>query len=332
MKRNIALLSTLFLSACISSPTTTPQASKIPPESLGLSGEAAPQFPDEWWKAFHDPQVDQLAELTLVHNPTLQSALDRIRSAQAELSAARANDRPQVTLDGQEQRELFSKNYIIPPPFGGTWQWFGQIQANLSWNIDFWGKQAAIIARARDNAQAAALDAAAARLALSGALAQTYINLLLAYQESDIAAETVAEREEILKLTLGRFNAGLEDESAVEQAKALVALARADQKRTTAQRELDVHAIAALTGQGATAYPSITRPAPNLDTALLLPTALPADLLARRPDILAAEARVEAAAKGREAAHADFYPNINLLAFAGFQAIGLSRLFTSDSF
>lgn len=332
MKKPLAFLSALLLSACVSAPPTTPQASQIAPEKLGLSGAAAPQFPDEWWKAFHDPQVDRLAELVLVGNPTLQGALARIRAAEAQVSVARADDLPQATLDGQEQRELFSKNYIIPPPFGGTYQWFGQVEGNLSWNIDFWGKQAAIIARARDNAQAASLDAAAARLALSGALAQTYINLLLAYQDGDIAAQTVAELDEILKLTQGRFNAGLENESAVEQAKALLALARADEKRTAAQRDVDIHAIAALAGQGAAAYAVITRPAPNLDTALPLPTAIPADLLARRPDILAAQARVEAAAKGREAAHADFYPNINLAAFAGFQAIGLSNLLTGGSF
>jgi len=332
MKKTVVLLSALLLSACVSSPTTTPQASQVAPEKLGLSGAAAPQFPDEWWKAFHDPQVDRLAELVLAGNPTLQGALARIRAAEAQLSVARADDLPQATLDGQEQRELFSQNYIIPPPFGGTYQWFGQVEGNLSWNIDFWGKQAAIIARARDNAKAASLDAAAARLALSGALAETYINLLLAYEDSDIAAQTVAEREGILTLTQGRFNAGLENASAVEQAKSLLALARADQKRTAAQRDMDVHAIAALAGQGAAAYGTITRPAPHLDTALPLPTALPADLLARRPDILAAEARIDAAAKGREAAHADFYPNINLAAFAGFQAIGLSNLLTGGSF
>jgi len=63
-----------------------------------------------------------------------------------------------------------------------------------------------------------------------------------------------------------------------------------------------------------------------------LPKVLPADLLARRPDVLAAQARIEAAAKGREAAHADFYPNINLTALVGFQSIGLSNLLTGDSF
>jgi outer membrane protein TolC len=180
MKKPLALLSALLLSACVSAPPTTPQASAIAPQSLGLSDQAAPRFADEWWKAFHDPQVDRLAEQILSGNPTLQGALARIRAAQSQLSGARADDLPQVTLEGQEQRLLFSKDYIIPPPFGGSYQWYGQVAANLSWNLDFWGKQAAVIARAKDSAKAAALDASAARLALSGALAQAYINLLLA--------------------------------------------------------------------------------------------------------------------------------------------------------
>jgi NodT family efflux transporter outer membrane factor (OMF) lipoprotein len=118
----------------------------------------------------------------------------------------------------------------------------------------------------------------------------------------------------------------------MEQAKALVALARVDRQSFAAQREMDLHAIAALTGQGAAAYAGFVRPTPDLDAALPLPETLPADLVSRRPDILAARARVEAAAKGREAAHADFYPDINLAAFAGFQAIGLSNLVTGNAF
>jgi NodT family efflux transporter outer membrane factor (OMF) lipoprotein len=142
----------------------------------------------------------------------------------------------------------------------------------------------------------------------------------------------VAERQEILDLTQNRLNAGLENASALEQARALLALAKVDQRRVSAQRDLDVHAIAALTGEGAALYSSIARPTPDLDAALPLPEALPADLVSRRPDILAARARVDAAAKGREAAHADFYPDINLSAFAGFQAIGLSNLFSGGAF
>lgn len=93
----------------------------------------------------------------------------------------------------------------------------------------------------------------------------------------------------------------------------------------------DLHAIAALTGQGASAYAGITRPSLDLETVLPLPATLPADLLSRRPDVLAARARVDAAAKGRDAAHAEFYPDINLEAMSGLQALGMAALFTSNA-
>jgi NodT family efflux transporter outer membrane factor (OMF) lipoprotein len=108
-------------------------------------------------------------------------------------------------------------------------------------------------------------------------------------------------------------------------------MARIDVRRAEAARDVGVHAIAALVGQGAEAYAGITRPSPSLDTALPLPKSLPADLLARRPDILAARARITAAMRGRDAAQADFYPNIDLVAAAGFQAIAIASLFTAEA-
>jgi NodT family efflux transporter outer membrane factor (OMF) lipoprotein len=332
MKKSVSLLSALLLSACVATPPTTPQVAEVKAENLGLTGGPAPHFPAAWWKAFGDPQVDRLAQQVMVGNPTLAGALARMRAAQAQLAVNQAEDLPQVTLEGSEQRTLFSKNYIIPPPFGGTYHWYGSLTTNFSWNLDFWGKQAALIAQAGANANGAALDAQAAQLALGGSFAQTYIKLLLDYQNGDIADQAVAERAEILKISQGRFDAGLENGSAVAQARALLAQARADQLRYAAAREADVHAIAALAGQGAEAYATITRPTPNLDVALPLPDKLPADLLSRRPDILAARARVEAAVQGRAAAKADFYPDINLAAMAGFQSLGLANLLTGGSF
>ncbi len=332
MKKSLSLLSALLLSACVATPPTTPQVAEVKSENLGLTGGPAPHFPAEWWKAFGDPQVDRLAQQVMVGNPTLAGALARMRAAQAQLAVNQAEDLPQVTLDGSEQRTLFSKNYIIPPPFGGTYHWYGSLATNFSWNLDFWGKQAALIAQAGATANGAALDAQAAQLALGGSFAQTYIKLLLDYQNGDIADQAVAERADILKISQGRFDAGLENGSAVAQARALLAQAKADQLRYAAAREADVHAIAALAGQGAEAYATITRPTPNLDVALPLPDKLPADLLSRRPDILAARARVEAAVQGRAAAKADFYPDINLAALAGFQSLGLANLLTGGSF
>jgi NodT family efflux transporter outer membrane factor (OMF) lipoprotein len=327
-----ALLSALLLSACVATPPTDPQVSEVKSDALGLDGAPMAPVSADWWKAFHDPQVDRLAPRVIAHNPSLSAAMARLRAAQAQLAVNQADDLPQVTLDAQDQRVLFSKDYIIPPPYGGSYRWYGQVLGNLSWNLDFWGKQAALIDKARGTAAAAALDVEAAHLALSGAFAQAYISLLLNYQNGDIADATVAERESIVKITQGRVDAGLENASALEQAKALLSIAKADQLRYQAARETDVHAIAALAGEGANAYGGIVRPAPDLDAALPLPTRLPADLLARRPDILAARARIDAAMAGRKAAHAAFYPDINLVAMVGFQAIGLSNLISGDSF
>ena len=328
----LALASALMLSACVDAPPTTPQLKQVEQSDLGLTGAAAPQYPREWWKAFKDPQVDRLAAMVIANNPTLQGALSKLRAAQAELAVNRAEDRPQVTLDGSEQRILFSNDYIIPPPFGGSYRWYGSLTADMSWDLDFWGKQADLIAKARNTALANALDYEAAHLALSGAFAQAYVDLLLNYQNGDIADATVAERTEILSISQGRFDAGLENGSAVEQAKSLLSIAKADQLRYAAAREVDIHAIAALAGQGAALYGTITKPMPDVDAAIPLPEKLPADLLARRPDILAAKARIEASIKGREAAHADFYPDINLEALAGFQSIGLANMFTGGAF
>ncbi|HVW73882.1 MAG TPA: efflux transporter outer membrane subunit [Rhizomicrobium sp.] len=317
----------LLLAGCVDAPPTMPAQTEIVPQTLGLGDQAAPQAQPDWWKAFNDPQLDRLVPQLLASNPSLQGALARIRAAEAVLSGERALYYPNINIDGTETRELVSNDYLYPKPFGGSWQWVGDTEARFRWSLDFWGKQAAEIARARNARQAAALDASAAKLALAGMFAQSYVALLLAWQNIDIAHETVAERQTILDLTQSRVTAGLENEASLEQAKALLALSRIEMRRCEAARDVAVHAIAALIGQGARAYPDISRPSAAVENALPLPEHLPADLLARRPDILAAHARVLAAMQGREAAHADFYPDIDLAGSVGFQSIGLDNIF-----
>ncbi|HEY2034246.1 MAG TPA: efflux transporter outer membrane subunit [Rhizomicrobium sp.] len=333
MKRLLSLLlATTLLAGCVDAPSTTPSQTALEPQSLGLSAAPTPAIEDAWWKAFNDPQLDALVDQALAGSPTLQLALARMREAQSQLSVSRAATYPQLTVDAQEQREHFSKEYVIPPPPfgpGGTMQWIGTVQANLSWSLDFFGKQAAQVDQARSTAEAAALDATAARLALAGSVTQAYIALDRAYLLADVADETVKQREGVLRLTQGRVNSGLDSKASDEQARALLAVAKEDLIRAQAERDLAVHAIAALIGRGADAY-SISRP--RLDSAALsLPAVLPVDLLARRADIAAAEARVDAATSGRQAAHQAFYPDINLVGAAGFAAIGLGGLFTGNA-
>ena len=323
------LLLALPLAGCVDAPATRPQQTEI--TKLGLGDQPAPQLAPDWWKAFGDAQLDRLVDQLLASNPTLQSALARIRAAQAEVASAQSLQYPNINIDGGDTLQLVSKEFVYPQRYGGTWQWVGDVQARLRWSLDFWGRQAALIDRARNVSEAAALDAAAARLALAGQFSQSYVALLLAWQNIDIARQTLDERQTILDLTQSRVTSGLENEASLEQAKALLAMARMEVRRTEAQRDIGVHAIAALIGRGADAYRSIDRPAAAMENALPLPEHLPADLLSRRPDIQAAHMRIKAAIAGRDAAHADFYPNIDLTAALGFQAIGFGNLFKGDA-
>jgi NodT family efflux transporter outer membrane factor (OMF) lipoprotein len=315
---------------CVLPPKDEPRVNTIAGTSLGLDGVPAPAVPDGWWTTFKDPQLDALIEKVFASNPTLAEALARVRVAEAQIRAARAVARPGFTFDGQASRERFAEHFIYPPPFAGGEYWQGQLGVDLNWNLDFWGRQAALIEQAKSATQAAALDAAAARLAVSGLLAQAYVELYRADVFADIATQAEQQRQRILDITRKRLAAGLDSNVDLRQAEAAVPQARLARLQAQASAELAVHELAAMAGEGAASYPDFVRPVTDLEAALPVPEQLPADLLARRPDVLAAKARVEAALAGRQAAHQAFYPDVNLSAFAGFAAIGLDNLLRTD--
>ena len=130
-----------------------------------------------WWSAFNDPQLDRLMQQALADNPSLAQAMARVREAQSLADVARAGLAPSLSFNAQETRQRFSGHDVIPPPYAGTKRWQGHEGLNLSWDIDFWGRQDSLLKQARSRATAAALDVASARLALSGAVAQAYIDL-----------------------------------------------------------------------------------------------------------------------------------------------------------
>jgi NodT family efflux transporter outer membrane factor (OMF) lipoprotein len=329
VKRIAAVALGLLLTSCVSTPPTTPQEIKIAPAALGLSTVQTPAIGDAWWKAFGDPALDSLIDQALHGSPTLATAMARLHAAQSGLAATTAATWPQATFDGNVVRERLSKDYIIPPPYGGTTRWVGTLQANLSYSLDLFGKEQSGIDRARATAKASALDAETARLLLSGSVTQSYIALSRAWALCDVAEEAVTQREAVSRLTTQRVGAGLDTQASQKQAEALLAVAREDLIRANAVRDIAVHQIAALIGRGADAY-NIARPK-LAEAALTLPSTLPADLVARRADIGAAEARVDAAAAGREVARKAFYPDVNLVALAGTAAIGLGPLFSSGA-
>lgn len=321
----------VILAGCATPPKTEPQLQPLADATAGLGTNAAPTVEERWWQQYGDPQFDQLVTAALEHNSSLQQTLARVRTAQAQVQLTSGQLKPSFTLNGQEQRSRLPEQYLIPPPFGGGTYWSGQVLANLSWDLDFWGKQAAIIDQARASEKAAQLDAAAARLATTAALSQTYLDLNRAIALADIAQQSLLQRQRILDITRKRIGAGLDTNVELREAESAVPQAELARLQAEAAREVAIHRLAALIGEGTQAYERIGKPTLNLEAALTIPNDLPADLLGRRPDILAARARVDAATSQRAAARASFYPNINLSAFAGFQAIGLDNLLKADN-
>jgi len=323
----------LVFSGCIGTPTLGARQQPLAGATLGLGAQVPATVPAPgWWSAFGDPQLDRLMQQALANNPSLAQALARVLEAQSVVDVNRAGLSPHVSFDAQETRKRLSGRDPIPQPYPGTSQWLGSEGLNLSWNLDFWGRQSSLIKQAVAQTNGATLDVASARLALSGAVAQTYIDLYRNTTLADVAQRTAAQRERILEITRRRVGSGLDTNVELREASGAVPEAQVQWLQAQAAAQLNVHQLAALSGQGAAAYEGLLRPTLDPAVVLPLPAALPADLLGHRPDVLAARSRIDAARAGQSAAKAAFYPDVNLAAFAGTSSIGVfSNLFQGAS-
>jgi NodT family efflux transporter outer membrane factor (OMF) lipoprotein len=324
--RGLATFAALFLGACVGTPPGGPHEVERAPQSLGLSEETYAAPAADWWQALGDPQLDRLVAQALAGNPGLAASLARVRVAWEQARVVGAGDKPSIDFDTSLLRQRASENYIYPPPYAGSTFWDARIGLNLAWSLDFWGQQSALIRQAESSARATEFDSVGALLALSGAVSQTYVDLRRVSALEQIAEHSIQQRQRIVELTQRRVEAGLDSEIELKSAEASRAQAEVEREQARMGGELAVHALAALSGQGAGAYATIAAPTMDLEKALPLPDSLPADLLAHRPDVAAAQARVTAATAGREAARAAFYPNVNLIGFAGYAALAIDKL------
>lgn len=331
----LALAVTALLAGC-AIPDSRPRLAPITDAALGLGANdaapaPAPAIADSWWRSFGDPQLDRLVADAQAGNPSLDAALARVRQASAILASDRANNGPNIAFDAQAQYARLSGKYEIPPPYAGSTQFIGLAQAGLNWDLDLFGRQKAVIAQAQASTRAALLDATAARLALAGSVTQAYIELARAERLATIAQQTIDTRQGSLRLVQVRVHNKLASDLDAQAAETLVAQARQALVRATAQRVLATNALAALAGRGSDYAAAIAPTSLQLDGALPLPIVIPADLLARRADVAASLARIDAASEGQSAARKAFYPDINLSALAGLQALGVGNFFTADA-
>lgn len=293
--------------------------------------ETGPAVAPRWWAAFADPQLERLVGDALADSPVLAAALARTRAADAALRGSRAVRGPDVGVGADVTAQRLSGSSTIPPPYAGSVRSFGNVQAGLDWNLDLFGSQKAAIDQARETRRATRLDAEAARLMLEGAIVATYLEMARAESLARLLETKVARHEEALRLAEVRKAHDLSGADEVEQEVARLAEVRRQLAAMAAVRVFATTALAELAGKGR-GYARDIAPARLPETAVLaLPGDLPADLLARRADIAAAKARVEAARAGRRFAQRQFYPNINLNALVGLQAVGLGNVFDTDS-
>ena len=334
----VAVIVAAILCACASTHGLKPEAAIRQADTLKASATLssasidATAWPDsDWWTQFRDPQLNQLITEGLAGSPTLREAEARTRAALAQAQVAQSARLPQVDAKGDATRERFPEQSLIPPPYGGSWDTFSELQATLNWEVDLWGKNLAAYKQAVGEARASALDARAARLALSANIAHAYVQLERAYLQLDVAQATLAQRQQIFKLTQDRNAAGVDSRLELRQAQSALPAAREQIAQWQEVIELTRNQLAALLGQGPDRGQAIERPAANALATVSIPSRLPSELLGRRPDILAQRWRVEAAQHGIDNAKAQFYPDVNLTAFIGFQTLGAGNLITAGN-
>jgi len=335
--RAAASAAALLLAACASPGGLAPKSAQLDPASLQASRSMAGapvangQWPTaDWWKRFGDPQLDALVAEALSGNPSMGAARARLDRAGAFAVASGAPLTPLVGAGAEVNRQRYSATGIFPPPIGGSYYTQTELALQFSYEIDFWGKNRAAYDAALGQARAAEVDAFAARLLLSAAVAHAYAQLGHAFDQLDVAQATLVQRQTIFDVTRQRLAAGLDTKVELKQAEAAIPAARQRIAQLEEAITLARNQLAALAGKGPDRGLAIERPRAQ-SGPVALPSTLPADLLGRRPDVVAQRWRVEAARRDVDSAKAQFYPNINLTALVGVQTVSYGKLLSPDS-
>lgn len=299
--------------------------------SQSLAG-AGGQWPSlDWANQFGDPQLPKLITEALDGNPSIAQAQARIAKASSYIESSRAALLPKVQGSYSWNRELFSANALYPPPYGGTWYSENNVLASASWDLDLWGKNRQRLGQAVSQTKAAEADMQQARVTLAASVARTYNQLAQLYALRDIAQREIANRQDISRITNGRVSAGLDTNVERETANGNIATTQANLSDLNGQITTTRYQLGALLGKGPDRGLQIATPVLNPGGMVALPDNVPADLVSRRPDLVAARWQVEAAMHDVKEAKAEFFPDINLAAGFGFDAFGWGRFLTSSS-
>ena len=327
MKINL-LIAALVLAGCASVPQIDPASIPSTPaafkEGDGRWTRAAPaeaQPRGEWWKAFGDPVLDDLVARAERNNTELQVAAARLAQARAALGAANADRWPQLGLGAASIRERGLPDLSpASPPATLT-----SVGATLGYEADLFGRIASAAHAAKLDAQSREGLVQSTRLAVEASVAQTYLALRATDAERALVRGTVTTYLETLKLTERRFGAGDVAELDVTRARTEVAATESEALALDRRRAELEHALAVLVGEPASSF-QLREGA--WDTALpVIPAGVPGTVLARRPDVSAAQLSLLAAQQRVGVAKAAWFPSVTLTATGGQASTEISDLF-----
>jgi multidrug efflux system outer membrane protein len=323
----------LLLAACVGAPAKLAHPALHDEVPLaGLQAPARTGWPaSQWWRQYNDPQLNQLMERALQQSPDLELAQSRVQHAResARLAAAQLG----LSLNGSAQvaRQRLSDHGLIPSQFLG-FSWYNQadLDVQLQYDFDWWGKKRATMAAALDQARAAEARHSAAALAIEYAVADTYFGWQADQARLKIADQLLATQQELAAIVELRVKQGVDVPDEAPRARAQIAAVRGMRVAIDGSASIRRVTLASLLGIAPAQLPHLQpRPLPAVDGGL--PPGASLDLIARRPDIAASRWQVEAALRNTDAARGEFFPDLSIRALAGLSSIDLGKLMTAGS-
>ena len=322
---------TMLLAGCTVGPSYSRPDVDLPKE-YGVAQASVPA-PQHWWTVFNDPVLDRLVEEALSANRDLRAAAERIEQARAQVAMTRSDQFPSAGVEASKARSRASAlgAVEIPPEFLTTN--VHRLVLRFSWELDFWGKyrRASEAARADLLANEAGRDAV--RSSLVGDVVRGYFELQAIDRRMDVTERTLLGRRKALDLQRMRLDAGVVSELEYRQVES-------DQRTTEAL--VPVLRLARIRQEGALALlfgrsprevyeARVDRGTPVTPLVVEVPAGVPSDLLLRRPDLRAAEARLHAANARIGVARAAYFPKISLTGFYGGESQALGDLFSGPA-
>lgn len=317
-------------------PVTLPTATALPEQFGAATDDVTTEPVDEaWWTRFGDPRLDNLVNRTLAHNRDLTAAAARLARAEAEARIAGANLRPAVSLDPSFSRQR--QNFIGFPIPGASEQVLSTISTRYGvsiqtrWEVDLWGRLRAGSRAALADYQATREELRGARLSLAAQTIRGWFALLEADEQLQLAIASTESFQRSADRVRTRFESGLRPAIELRLALSNLHLARAQVVRWRQQRDSVTRQLEILVGD----YPA-GRLVDDIDLGGLpdlpaaIPLGLPSTLIARRPDLGAAERRISGAEQRTLAARRALYPRLTLTGGVGTVSDELGDLLDGD--